>query len=1165
MVREESTKCPKAKVSGKKGFYIRCPYPDCPFFCRQYHLYHAHLQENHQCQHCGLYCERLRSHVCKKAQTGGSRPDNVVVDTSVFSEHMRAHRGAVRSYIHYYEPTLTDIPEAFVNVNEASVRLISQLLQIFGNLKLIIKVVIVFARRVFDSDGSVDEIEQIAYFTNTTPISIYSVDDIEAAVARISDEINEKKNDFVSKGSGYRVKKVISLEIKALELVPFGSSVEGSSYLPMPFKITKKGYWNFRTNNCFKFSVTAGLHWKSLENSCSYDKLRWPKTYEQFFHLYNWDGVEGDGVKLFTDVEKFELNNKVSINTYSHHENNIIFARESPYKFEKVVNLFLINSPDGQSGHYVLIRDLSKFLRHRNTKRKHVCPYCKKTFIKERTQMAHSLRCRETEIEDDLFEEEYPEEEERLQFNKPHMLLPYAFYICYDIEAFSAKSEKTHIGMSTEVISEYHPATFSLVVVAHGHEKSKIIAIDYYDGPDCMNMFFRKIFRYAFSTALFIRTVNNRARPTKEELQRHNEATHCYFCKKEFLTESMFDPFTMTKQELLARRKCFHHSHSTGRYCYALCNSCNLRLRWQNEIVILGHNASGYDHKLIIQALSSEFVDKKSIQVIAKSTERVIQITLTAKNKYLPALFNPAYCGHTPTYSKYANSVRVRLIDSLNFMPGKLSSLFDALVKENNPILRLVKDAFPTIIGDYTREASDEDIAYLNMKLNFPYDFLDSPAKLQDSVAIPEKKWFDNSLTGTKMSDEDYKTVLEICGRFNIRNFRQYTRMYNISDSVLLTCIVENYRTKSIKHFELDPLYTCSLSAFAWECFLYTTRSVVNYIKDPGMLEMVSGPSIRGGCCLSTMKFIRANNERMEDYDPEKPRTHIISCDFNSLYPHALLGRFPVDEYEWVSPSELEKIDWKSDEVGQDGYGYILSVKLHYPHEIHLLTRDLPLCPMKRIVSYNELSPQQQANVDRLGSIGKSYLSTPKMILDNLDKDHYNVYFDTLRTYLKLGMQLVKIYKGFRFREAEIFRPFIERNLLLRSLALSPTESFIIKVTSNSVYGRTLFNKWRLMEVIFAGSRECLLKATKSSRFKDIIILNESLSMLFFAPKKIRHDTIISSGFVCLDRSKKIYYETYFTKVLPAFNFRARLAYKDTGKKFPQSQNFSKSTKWKFF
>ena len=401
----------------------------------------------------------------------------------------------------------------------------------------------------------------------------------------------------------------------------------------------------------------------------------------------------------------------------------------------------------------------------------------------------------------------------------------------------------------------------------------------------------------------------------------------------------------------------------------------------------------------MIKSLGCKRIDKKNIQVIAKSTERIIQITLTAKNKYLPASYNQNYSTAASFYSRCASSVRVKMIDSKNFMSGSLDALTRALVKENNPILRLLKDAFPTIIGDYSRVATDEDIAYLNAKLDFPYNFLDSRDKLKDSVMIPEQKWFDNELKGTKMSDDDYRLVLEICERFNIRNFRQYTRMYNLLDATHLCCIVENYRVQSIKHFELDPLYTVSLSSYAWQCFLYTTKSVVAFISQPSMLEMVS-QNIKGGCTLATMKFIRANNERMSDYDPDKPRTHIISLDFNSLYAHSLLGCFPVDEFAWVSQSELEKIDWKIDETGKDGYGYILTVKLRYPHELHNFTRDMPFCPLKRLVSYHELSPKQKASVDRLGSIGKSYLRTPKMILDTADKDHYTVFYETLRTSL---------------------------------------------------------------------------------------------------------------------------------------------------------------------
>ena len=181
MGKRATTKKPEPEVTGGKNSYIRCPYPDCVFFCRQYNLYNGHLQEIHQCANCGLYCPKLSAHECKKSQTGGSNQD--AVDTSVFSELSRAHRGAVRSYIHNFDKTLVEVPQAFSSLMEPSVRLVSQLLKIFGNLKLILKLTVLFSRRVFNSDGSVDEIEQVAYLTNTVPVSIYAESEIENAIA----------------------------------------------------------------------------------------------------------------------------------------------------------------------------------------------------------------------------------------------------------------------------------------------------------------------------------------------------------------------------------------------------------------------------------------------------------------------------------------------------------------------------------------------------------------------------------------------------------------------------------------------------------------------------------------------------------------------------------------------------------------------------------------------------------------------------------------------------------------------------------------------------------------------------------------------------------------------------------------------------------------------
>ena len=254
-----------------------------------------------------------------------------------------------------------------------------------------------------------------------------------------------------------------------------------------------------------------------------------------------------------------------------------------------------------------------------------------------------------------------------------------------------------------------------------------------------------------------------------------------------------------------------------------------------------------------------------------------------------------------------------------------------------------------------------------------------------------------------------------------------------------------------------------------------------------------------------------------------------------------------MEEYSWIGPEKLNAIDWSSDEVGQDGYVYILSVSLRYPHSIHSETSDLPLCPSKRFVKSSELSQRQKDSLKRLGLTNNSYLSTAKLILDCHDNPCYTIYYENLRIFLHLGMQLVTVHKRFHFRETECFKTFIERNLELRKLASSRSESAFVKWVSNSVFGRSLMQKKDLFEVKFAGCRETILKSVRSSRLRDVMILNSDLSMLFFHPKKVLHDDPIQCEFVCLERANMNYYFGWYQQLLPAFRYRAKICCKDTG------------------
>ena len=54
-------------------------------------------------------------------------------------------------------------------------------------------------------------------------------------------------------------------------------------------------------------------------------------------------------------------------------------------------------------------------------------------------------------------------------------------------------------------------------------------------------------------------------------------------------------------------RKVKDHSHYTSKYRGAAHSICNLKFNVPNEIPVVFHNSSNYDHHFIIQELANEF------------------------------------------------------------------------------------------------------------------------------------------------------------------------------------------------------------------------------------------------------------------------------------------------------------------------------------------------------------------------------------------------------------------------------------------------------------------------------------------------------------------------------------------------------------------------------
>ena len=172
----------------------------------------------------------------------------------------------------------------------------------------------------------------------------------------------------------------------------------------------------------------------------------------------------------------------------------------------------------------------------------------------------------------------------------------------------------------------------------------------------------------------------------------------------------------------------------------------------------------------------------------------------------------------------------------------------------------------------------------------------------------------------------------------------------------------------------------------------------------------------------------------------------------NNLYGWAMSEYLPYGEFEWlenIDEFNINSINEKSDT------GYFLEVDLECANNLHKLHNDYPLAPEKRAVSSDMLSGYCKKIADKY----KIKVGDAKKLIPNLsNKIKYVLHYINLQLYLSLGMRLIKIHRVIRFKQSDWMKKYINFNTEKRKNADNDFEKYFFKLMINSVYGKTMEN-----------------------------------------------------------------------------------------------------------
>ncbi|CAB3999795.1 Hypothetical predicted protein [Paramuricea clavata] len=125
---------------------------------------------------------------------------------------------------------------------------------------------------------------------------------------------------------------------------------------------------------------------------------------------------------------------------------------------------------------------------------------------------------------------------------------------------------------------------------------------------------------------------------------------------------------------------------------------------------------------------------------------------------------------------------------------------------------------------------------------------------------LPPKKEFYSGLTGEDISDEQYERARIVWKSFDMKNMLDYHNLYLVTDTLILSDVIENFRKQSRKTYGLDPSWYYTAPGLSWDAYLKKTRIILQLITDPKIYEFIE-EGIRGGVSTSVMRYGTADNK----------------------------------------------------------------------------------------------------------------------------------------------------------------------------------------------------------------------------------------------------------------------------------------------------------------
>ena len=230
---------------------------------------------------------------------------------------------------------------------------------------------------------------------------------------------------------------------------------------------------------------------------------------------------------------------------------------------------------------------------------------------------------------------------------------------------------------------------------------------------------------------------------------------------------------------------------------------------------------------------------------------------------------------------------------------------------------------------------------------------------VQWNKKFPEYIKFYSKLKQGNVELKEYDHGKKVWDLTNCTNGGDYNDLYLKTDVLILADCISKFRETMIKDYKIDPCWCYSSPGLTWQNGLRFITEIEPTEENPKPvrelallsdvdMHMFFERAIRGGISsVMGLRYIKANNKYVPDYNPKERTSFIDYIDENNLYGWAMSQDIPYVDLKWVNKDIIDSMNNNlNDAVNQlmviskdSDVGYFYCVDLYYSPEIKYKTR----------------------------------------------------------------------------------------------------------------------------------------------------------------------------------------------------------------------------------